>query len=104
MKYGLESENNNIPLLMRLKERNIFFSKSFFFCEVRESHIQKFILIFEHFSMEEGKLPSVSGSGKSDLSYTAFYLDKQSSHRSYQTGFLALGCHISFTGSDRCSE
>lgn len=92
MKYGLESENNNIPLLMRLKERNIFFSKSFFFfCEVRES-------------MEEGKLPSVSGSGKSDLSYTAFYLDKQSSHRSYQTGFLALGCHISFTGSDRCSE
>lgn len=70
----------------------------------RESHIQKFVLIFEHFSMEEGKLPSVSGSGKSDLSYTAFYLDKQSSHRSYQTGFLALGCHISFTGSDRCSE
>lgn len=31
MKYGLESENNNIPLLMRLKERNIFFSKSLFF-------------------------------------------------------------------------
>lgn len=42
MKYGLESENNNIPLLMCLKERNILFSKSFF-CEVRESHIQKFI-------------------------------------------------------------
>lgn len=101
-----KSEKNDISLLKPLGGKggsalpNVCLRRSYF-NEAGEVKLAN-TLILEHFNMEGGKLPSVFGRRKWDLSHTASCWDKHSCHGRYDAAFAIpfIAFHRSSTWSN----